>query len=97
MFFASIFFHCRHLNEVMYGKCSFRASAFFKGVTDKLLKCLRIAYPWDATKFTPKLIGIPPHVMLMADMGILRCKFDALRADIKGNMEDIMDERGFGG
>ena len=35
--------------------------------------------------------------MLMADMEGLRCKFDALISNIKGNMEDFIDERGVGG
>ena len=30
-------------------------------------------------------------------MGRLRSKFDSLRADIKGDREEIMDKRGVGG
>ena len=58
---------------------------------------MRTAYPWDATKFTPKFTGIPPHVTLMDEIEIPRCKFNASRADIKGNKQEMMDDRGVGG
>ena len=58
---------------------------------------MRIAYPWDATKSTPTFTGVSSHVTLMDDMEGLRRKFDALREDIKGDMEDMLYERGFGG
>ena len=36
-------------------------------------------------------------MMLMDEMEVLRRKFDALRAEIKGDTEDMKDERGVGG
>ena len=78
-------------------KCSFRDSVFLKDVPDKLLKCVRIAYPWDEKKFTPKFNGIPPRVTLMAEMEGLRLKFYALIVYIKGNMDDMIDKRGVDG
>ena len=71
--------------------CGFRDSAFYKDVSYKLLKFARIEYPRDATKFTPNFNGITPHVTLMDYTEVLRCKVDALRAEIKGNMEDMID------
>ena len=71
--------------------CGFRDSAFYKDVPDKLLKFVRIEYRWNATKSTPNFTGITPHVTLMYDTDVLRCKFDALRLDIKGDMEDMID------
>ena len=72
---------------------SFRDYDFLKCVPDTLLKLARIACPCDATKF----IGIPPYVTLIDDMERLRHKFNALRADIKSNTQEMMDERGVGG
>ena len=72
-------------------KFSFRSYGFLKGVPDKFFNFLRITYPWYATKFSPKLTGITPHMKLMDDMEGLRHKFDSLRAGIKGDMEDLMD------
>ena len=60
----------------------FQGFYIFKDVTDKLLKCAGIAYPWDATQFTPNLTGITPHVTLMDDMEGMSRKSDALRAEI---------------
>ena len=58
---------------------------------------MRIAYSGDATEFTPNFNRIPPHVMLMDEMEGLRYKFDALRLDIKGVMQEMIYERGVGG
>ena len=78
-------------------RCSFRDYEFLKDVTDKLLKLSRIAYPWDATKFNPNITGIPPHVTLMDDMERMRRNSDALRAEIEGDMDDMMEKMGVGG
>ena len=78
-------------------RCSFRDSGIFKGVSDGFLKFKMISYPWDSIKFTPKFTGIPSHVTQMADMELLRRKFDALIADIKGDMQAVMGDRGVGG
>ena len=67
--------------------CSFRYYVFLKDVTDELLKCMRIAYPWDATKFTPKFTGAQPHVMLMDEMEGLRHNFYALRVYTKDDLQ----------
>ena len=56
-----------------------------------------IAYPYDATKFTPNFTGISPHVTLMTEMDLLRHKFYALIAEIKGIMQAMMVYRGVGG
>ena len=61
---------------------------------DKFLICVIISYPWDAKKFAPKFTEIPPHVILVSEMEGMRHKFDSLRANIKGDMEEIIDERG---
>ena len=36
----------------------------------------------------------PPHVTMLSQMEGRRRKFDALRADIKGDMQEMMDKRG---
>ena len=82
---------------MMGERCSLRSSTFLKCVPDEFLKCVRIAYPWDATKFTPNITGIPPHVTLMDDMERMRRNYDALRAEIEGDMDDMMEKMGVGG
>ena len=57
----------------------------------------RVAYPWNSTVDTPKITGVPPHVLLMAELEELKMKFDALQVTIKSDMKDALDERGVGG
>ena len=64
---------------------------------DESLKCSRVAHPWYETKFTPKFTGITLHVTLIADKEGLRHKYDVFRAEIKGDMEEMINKRGFGG
>ena len=56
-----------------------------------------MAFPWNATKETPKLTGEPPHALLMSEMEALRLKFDDLQATMKDDMNTSLDEKGVGG
>ena len=63
----------------------------------KILNLAQVAYPWDSTVDTPKITGVPPHVLLMAEIEELKKKFDALQVTIRTDMKDALDERGVGG
>ena len=54
-------------------------------------------YPWNNTDYTPKITGVPPHVLLVAEMEVLKAKFDNLRLDINDDIKGMLDERGVGG
>ena len=73
-------------------ECSFRVLLFLKEIPDDILKCMRVAYPWDTTEYTPTLIGVPLHVILKSEMEIIRRNFDDLRGTNK-----MLKERGVGG
>ena len=81
----------------MHVECSFRASLIFRDIPDEFLKIAQVAYPWNSTVDTPKITGVPPHVLLMAELEELKIKFDALQNSIKSDMKDALDERGVGG
>ena len=95
--FASICFHHSFLTNKLHEECSFRASLIFRDIPDEFLNLARVAYPWDSTVDTPKITGVPPHVLLMAEIEELKIKFDALQVTIKSDMKDALDERGVGG
>ena len=95
--FASICFHHSFLTNNLHEECSFRASLIFRDIPDEFLNLARVAYPWDSTVDTPKITGVPPHVLLMAEIEELKIKFDALQVTIKSDMKDALDERGVGG
>ena len=81
----------------MHTECSLRASLIFRDIPDKFLNIARVAYPWDTTADTPKITGVPQHVLLMAEIEDLKIKFEALQIRIKSDMKDALDERGVGG
>ena len=62
-------------------------SPFFKDITDKIIKCVRIAYTWDTIEYTTTLTGVPPHVLLMSEMEFIRRKFDDIKKGIKSDMK----------
>ena len=95
--FASICFHHSYLTKNLHKECSLHASLIFRDIPDKFLNIARIAYPWDSTADTPKITGVPPHVLLMAEIEDLKIKFEALQIRIKSDMKDALDERGVGG
>ena len=95
--FASICFHHSYLTSNLHEESSFRASLFYRDVPDEFLKVARIAFPWNSTEDTPKLTGVPPHVLLMAEIEDLKNKFQELQVTIKDDMKDALDERGVGG
>ena len=95
--FASICFHSNYLTTNLHEECSFRASSFFKDIPEEFIRLARVAFPWNSTVDTPKLSGVPPHVLLMAEIEELKIKFEALQATIKNDMKAALDERGVGG
>ena len=55
---------------------------------------MRVAYPWDTIEYTPTLTGVPPHVLPMSEMEMLRQNFDDLQKGIKSDMKKMLKERG---
>ena len=51
--------------EVSYHECISHALLLFKDIPNDILKCVKVAYPWDATEYTPTFTGVPPHVLMI--------------------------------
>ena len=69
---------------------------FIRDIPEEFLKVSRVVYPWDATSDTPKLIGVPPHLILMAEIEDLKNKIERLKVTIKSNMNNALDKREVG-
>ena len=91
------FFHYDYLNKNLHPSSSLRVSPFFKDIPSEFTELSNILYPWNNTYYTPKITGIPPHVLLMAMMKILKAKFEKLWLDINYDIKEMLDERGVGG
>ena len=68
-----------------------------RDIPDEFIKSSRVAFPWNLTVDTPRLTGVPPHVLLMADIEKLKMKFEALECIMNDIMEKALDRRGVGG
>ena len=58
-------------------------SLFFKDIPQDILDYTNIKYPYNSKKYTPKLTGIPPHILVMVEFEELRYKFKELYQSIK--------------
>jgi hypothetical protein len=87
--FTSICHHYDYLYDNLLHNCTFQeASTFFKDIPEDFHQNTRVSYPWNKMACSPKATGIPPLVMLMADMEELKAKFDKLELTIIKNMKE---------
>ena len=97
MLLSTICFHYDFLNENLHPYSSIIVSSFFKDTTSEFTEMSSISYPWNNTDYTPKITGVPSHVLLRAEMEVLKAKFENLRLDINYNIKGILNKRGVGG
>lgn len=93
MAFAALCYHHRYLSDVLSVKCPLRASLLFKSIPDDIIKCAVVRHPWEKTEYTPKATGIPPHVIMMAELQEMQMKFEELRTSIRDDISGILDSR----
>ena len=48
----------------------------------------------DTIEYTPIFTGVPPHVLLMSQMELLRRKIDDIQKGINSDMNKMIDKRG---
>ena len=75
MAFACICYHRDYLRDAMDVECCFQASLFFRGIPQVFIDYAKVTYPWDSTDYTPKVTGVPPHVLLMVNVEELMIRF----------------------
>jgi hypothetical protein len=97
--FASICFHYKHLDENLHGTNRLRASPIFiaAGREKSLRKFSIINFPWTSTTYTPFATGIPPHVMLMSELQLLKASFEKQTTTVIEGMREELDKRNIGG
>ena len=98
MLFASLCFHHRYLDTTLASNSALRGSAVFAAVgTFEHSDKATTAYPWTATRFTPKFTGIPPHVVILVKMEELKLEMKQQTAVIVEKLKMELDERSIGG
>jgi len=94
MCFASICYHYSTLDRELHANSSFRHNIFFKDIPEEFKSLSKTALPWTKTAFTPKLTGVPPHVLLLAEMETLKVKFDSLRTQVSSDINAVLGNNG---
>ena len=80
--------HCR--NRLL-------SSSIFSHAPEKLCKLAVVRYPWNKTRDTPFLTGVPPHILMMSDMKRFENKLDNIRSEMMESMQEELNKRDIGG
>ena len=64
--FSYLCYNYDHLHAHMWTSCALQASMFFQNIPEYIRVCAVTKDYWYSTEYTPRLVDIPPHVMLIA-------------------------------
>ena len=95
--YASICYHFEFLSETLHAKNRIRQAPLFQQCKDTWIDIAVVKYPWDATVETPKLTGIPPHVVLLTELKNLSRQMSKFKDDFRGVLIEELDSRHLGG
>ena len=57
---------------MLHEKCPLCASPIFRDIPSDVLSFAGIAPDWNITKDTPAFTGIPPHILIMLEIEVLK-------------------------
>ena len=82
--FACLCYHFEWVSENEDHRSTLRSSAMFIGASanPEIRDCAVIKYPWNKTEQMPSPTGIPPHVLLQAEMEELKLAMTKMRMGI---------------
>ena len=95
--FASICYHYKFLDSSLHKNSPFRNAAIFKDIPPDIKVCARTAFPWTSTADTPRFTGVPPHIMIMAELEEVKCMLSELKDAMKLDFRTELNNRGVGG
>ena len=55
----------------------------------------QISHPWNITEDTPEFTGIPPHIILMSEIEVLKREIKSLKGATINQLQDEIYNRGF--
>ena len=77
---AALVFYRDHLEEHLHPNSALRACSLWNE-TIPSAELVVVKYPWDATDDTPEITGLPPDIMLLAEIESLKRNMADLKAD----------------
>lgn len=91
--FAAVCYHYKDLKEKhLHPQCMLRQASLFRGIPREIVELAVVRFPWDKTEDTPKLTGIPPHVLHMAEMEELKIELRDVKEQVKNMKADLMEQ-----
>ena len=97
--FASICYHYENLDRNLHEKNVLRVSPIFISAAraGEFRKYSVVSFPWMKTSFAPFFTGIPPHVMTMAEIEIMKKTIAKQTCAIVDGLNMELDKRNIGG
>lgn len=96
MCFASICYHHTYLMENLHRDSPFRIAPIFKDLPSHFIKLTKVAHLWNKTADTPAITGIPPNIVIIAELEIARKEFSELKSSLISGLATDLNNRGIG-
>ena len=100
MVVATIAYYCDYFDKHTHPQSLLRATALWNNDIPFSKKVV-VRYPWDATEDTPQITGLPPDVVLLAEIETMKRDMAELKAELKASFEltlvDQLNMRDVGG
>ena len=96
--FASICYQYENLYRTLHEKNGLRGSPIFIAAAQagEFRKYVVVSLPWTKTAFTNFFTGIPPHVMMMAEIDFLKKMIAKQTCSIVDGLKTELDKRNIG-
>lgn len=96
---AAICYHYDHLATNLDARNKLRSSPIFIVISQSksLRDCATVKYPWNKDAQTPIFTGIPPHVMLLAEMEEMKLLLQKQKDEILDGIREELTKRHVGG
>ena len=95
--FASICYHYDYLDRNLHPRSRVRQAPLYQQCKDEWKALSVISYPWSTTRNSPKLTGIPPHVVLLSELHTISRQVESFKNDFREVLKTELDTRELGG
>ena len=66
--YAALVYHRTYLRQIMHPKNALFACNIFTNIPHGFEKKVKVGYPWKSTPSMSFLTGLPPHILIMAQL-----------------------------
>ena len=70
--FAALCYHYKDLDECLAPTNQLRVAPLFIAAEPEIRQFATVKYHWSKTDDTPIFTGVPPHVLLLSEMEVLK-------------------------